>query len=461
MRKLWLKWLLPVAVALVVAFIASSSAVWGARETPATLALAPPMGWNSWDSWGLTINEQQFRDSVSWFHNNLQRFSYQYVVIDEGWFLQHPEGATGQQGYTMSDNGLYMPALDRFPSAANGKGFRPLADWVHAQGLKFGIHIIRGIPREAVVRNLKIAGSHFTAAEAADTSDTCSWNSDNYGLKNNKAAQAYYDSVAALYAHWGVDYLKVDCISHPWKADEIHMMDEALHRSGRSIVLSLSPGPTPLDDAQDAVHSAQLWRISDDMWDVWSKPAGAPEFPQSLKNQFALLAKWNPFAGPGHWPDADMLPVGYLGPTPGWEQPRQSRLTRDEVHTMLTLWSIARSPLFVGTNLLKMDAFTESALTNPEIIDVDQYSENNHPLFQKGDIDVWTASAPQHAGEYYAIFNLSDAPQTLNYSLQELGLPFGHFAIRDLWLRQDLGRSDHIETTLPPHASKIYKVSYR
>jgi len=239
------------------------------------------------------------------------------------------------------------------------------------------------------------------------------------------------------------------------------MMDEALHRSGRSIVLSLSPGPTPLDDAQDAVHSAQLWRISDDMWDVWSKPAGAPEFPQSLKNQFALLAKWNPFAGPGHWPDADMLPVGYLGPTPGWEQPRQSRLTRDEVHTMLTLWSIARSPLFVGTNLLKMDAFTESALTNPEIIDVDQYSENNHPLFQKGDIDVWTASAPQHAGEYYAIFNLSDAPQTLNYSLQELGLPFGHFAIRDLWLRQDLGRSDHIETTLPPHASKIYKVSYR
>jgi alpha-galactosidase len=448
MRKVPLKWFLPAVVALVAAVIASSPAVSGARENPLTLALTPPMGWNSWDSWGLTINEQQFRDSVTWFHNNLQRFSYQYVVIDEGWFLEHPENPTGQQNYTMSSDGLYMPALNRFPSAAGGKGFRPLADWVHSQGLKFGIHIIRGIPREAVQHSLKIAGSHFTAAEAADTSDTCSWNSDNYGLKNDKAAQAYYDSVAELYARWGVDYLKVDCISRPWKADEIHMMREALHRTGRAIVLSLSPGPTPLEDAQDAVHSAQLWRISDDMWDLWSKPADAQAFPQSLKNQFTLLAKWNPFAGPGHWPDADMLPIGYLGPTPGWEQPRHSRLTRDEVHTMLTLWSIARSPLFIGTNLLKMDAFTESALTNPEIIEVDQYSENNHPLFQKGDIDVWTASAPEHAGEYFAIFNLSDSPQTLNYSLQ------------DLWLRQDLGRSDHIETTLPPHASKIFKVSY-
>jgi len=466
MRNGVLRCMLPLVVGLAVVGFAGSTAVSGAREKGAPLALTPPMGWNSWDSWGLAINEQQFRDSVTWFHNNLQRFSWQYVVVDEGWFLEHPEIAhpengSAQLGYTMSDEGLYMPAVNRFPSAAGGKGFRPLADWVHAQGLKFGIHIIRGIPREAVRRNLRIADSHFTAAEAADTSDTCSWNSDNYGLKNNKAAQAWYDSVAELYAHWGVDYLKVDCISRPWKADEIHMMQEALHRTGRAIVLSLSPGPTRLEDAQDAVRSAQLWRISDDMWDLWSKPAGAPEFPQSLKNQFDLLAKWEPFAGPGHWPDADMLPIGYLGPTPGWGEARQTRLTRDEVRTTMTLWSIARSPLFIGTNLLHMDSFTESVLTSPELIDVDQYSENNHPLFEKGDIAVWTASAPQHASDYFAIFNLSDAQQTVNYSLTELGEPFGHFAVRDLWERQDLGHVDHLQATLPPHASKIFKVQLR
>jgi hypothetical protein len=452
--------LLLVIVACAIA-LANFPARLSAREDMSIKVQTPPMGWNSWDSWGLTIDESQFRDTVTWFHNNLQRFGWQYVVIDEGWFAQHPENPTGHQDYTLSPDGRYMPALNRFPSAAGGKGFRPLSDWVHSLGLKFGIHIIRGIPREAVANNLRIAGSHFGVAEAADTTDTCEWNSDNYGLKTNKAAQAYYDSVAGLYAKWGVDYLKVDCISRPWKADEIHMMQHALAQSGRPIVLSLSPGPTPLDDANDAVRSAQLWRISDDMWDLWSKPADAPGFPQSLKNQFALIAKWQPYAGPGHWPDADMLPIGWLGPTPGWGQPRQSRLTRDEVRTMITLWSIARSPLFIGTNLLKMDSFTESVLTNPDVLAVDQYSENGHPVIQKEDTVVWMASAPEHGGDYVAIFNLSDQPQSLSYSWPDLGLQLGHFPVRDLWQREELGRLDHIEANLPPHASKLFEIEHR
>jgi alpha-galactosidase len=442
----------------ILAFLAVAVTGSPARQDMSVIVQTPPMGWNSWDAWGYTIDEPQFRDSVTWFHNNLQRFSWQYVVIDEGWFAQHPENAAGHQDYTLSDDGRYMPALNRFPSAAGGKGFRPLSDWVHSLGLKFGIHIVRGIPREAVSRNLHIAGSHFGAADAADTADTCEWNSDNYGLKNNKAAQAYYDSLADLYAKWGVDYLKVDCISRPWKADEIHMMQDALSQSGRPIVLSLSPGPTPIEAAADAVRSAQLWRISDDMWDLWSKPPDAPQFPQSEKNQFTLIAKWQPFAGPGHWPDADMLPIGWLGPNPGWGQPRQSRLTHDEVRTMITLWSIARSPLFIGTNLLKMDSFTESAITNPEVIAVDQYSENTHPVIQKEDTVVWMASAPEHGGDYVAIFNLSDAPLSFNYSWPDLGLQLGHHPVRDLWLREDLGRLDHIEATVPPHAAKLYKV---
>jgi hypothetical protein len=454
MRSGAAKFSLPVVLAFLAVAVPGSPA----RQDMSVIVQTPPMGWNSWDAWGYTIDETQFRDSVTWFHNNLQRFSWQYVVIDEGWFAQHPENPAGHQDYTLSDDGRYLPAVNRFPSAAGGKGFRPLSDWVHSLGLKFGIHIVRGIPREAVDKNLHIAGSHFSAADAADTTDTCEWNQDNYGLKNNKAAQAYYDSLADLYAKWGVDYLKVDCISRPWKADEIHMMQYALSQSGRPIVLSLSPGPTPLEAADDAVRSAQLWRISDDMWDLWQKPADAPPFPQSEKNQFALIAKWQPFAGPGHWPDADMLPIGWLGPNPGWGQPRQSRLTHDEVRTMMTLWSIARSPLFIGTNLLKMDSFTESAITNPEVIAVDQYYENTHPVIQKEDTVVWMASAPEHGGDYVAIFNLSDAPLSFNYSWPDLGLQLGHHPVRDLWLREDLGRLDHIEATLPAHAAKLYKV---
>ncbi len=456
MRKGAAKFFLPV----VFGFAVMAVACWPARDMASSLAVTPPMGWNSWDSWGLTINEDEFRKTTTWFQYHLQHYGWQYVVIDEGWFAQKPEKPTGQQDYTIGKDGRYQPAVNRFPSSADGKGFRPLADWVHAQGLKFGIHIIRGIPREAVQRNLPIAHSHYRASEAADTRDTCSWNSDNYGVKNTKAGQAWYDSVIDLYARWGVDFLKVDCISYPWKEDEIRMIRQAIDRSGRPMVLSLSPGPTPLDDADQVTRLAQLWRISDDVWDVWSKPEGAPEFPQALKDQFALLAQWEPYAAPGHWPDADMLPIGELGPRPGYGKPRRSNLTHDETRTLMTLWSMAHSPLMIGTNLLQMDAFTESVLTNPEVLDVDQYSENNRQVIRKGDTVVWMAAVAQHGGDYIAVFNLGDAPQQVNYSWPDLGMPFGRYPVRDLWQRRDLGHNDHIEATVAPHGVMLYRVQH-
>lgn len=452
MPKTSAKIILPVLFA----FAAIAAAAWPASHNAETLAVTPPMGWNSWDSWGYTIDEQQFRDTATWLHNHLQRFGYQYVVIDEAWFAQKPEAPTGQQDYTIDAYGLYMPAPDRFPSAANGQGFAPLAAWAHSMGLRFGIHIIHGIPRSAVERNLRIAHSHFRAQEAADTSDTCSWNSDNYGVKDNRAGQAYYDSMADLYAKWGLDFLKVDCISHPWNGPEIAMIRRALDQSGRSIVLSLSPGPTPLSAADAATHYAQMWRISDDMWDIWSKPASAPEFPQSLSAQFGLIAQWESHAGPGHWPDADMLPIGYLGPHTGWGKPRQSRFTHDEVRTLLTLWSIGRSPLFLGSNLLRMDAFTENSITNPEVIAVDQYSQNNHQVISKEDQVVWMASAPQHQGDYIALFNLSSQPRTVTYTWQQLGITYGRCPVRDLWQRKELPTTGEITVTLAPHASALY-----
>lgn len=450
------RFVLPITIAL----LAVRAAAAGSREDNSVLVQTPPMGWNSWDAWGMTINEAEFRDTVTWFHNHLQRYGWQYVVVDEGWFAQHPQNPVGQQDYTISKNGLYFPAVDRFPSAVKDKGFAALAFWVHSQGLKFGIHIVRGIPRSAVEQNLPIAHSHFRASEAADTSDTCRWNSDNYGVRDNKAGQAWYDSVMSLYAKWGVDFVKVDCISQPWHGAQIAMIQRAIEHSGRPIVLSLSPGPTPLADANAVISLAELWRISDDMWDLWSKPAGAPQFPQALKNQFSPVAAWEPYAGAGHWPDADMLPIGYLGPNPGWGQPRRSRLTHDESRTMVTLWSIARSPLFIGANLLKMDAYTEEDLTNPEVLAVDQSSQNNHQVSDKDGIVVWTASAPEHQGDYVAIFNLNDTPQAVTETWHELGITYGRCMVRDLWKRSDMGYSTQISVTLAPHASAMYRAEH-
>ncbi len=433
-----------------------------AKHKPAPiLAPTPPMGWNSWDSYGLSITADEWKRNVDWFHDNLQPSGWQYVVVDEGWYLAHPENAGtkgADQGYTMDANGRYTAADDRFPD-----GMASLASYAHDKGLSFGIHIIRGIPRQAVAKNLPIADSTFHAADAADTTDTCRWNPDNYGVKNTPAGQAYYDSLLKLYAGWGVDFLKVDCISNPYDAPEIHMIDAAIAKTGRPIVLSLSPGPTPLADAADVQKSAQMWRISDDVWDIWSDPAiPAGGFPQSVRNQFGVLANWMKYQQTGHWPDADMLPIGYLGPRPGWGQPRLSRLSYDETRTLLTLWAIARSPLILGANLLQLDSFTESLLTNQDVIAVDQHSSNNKELLVDGSIVIWRADAPKGdgmgSGTYYAVFNLGNTPADYTYSWKQLSLHGHEHRVRDLWQSQDIGRTAQLTGSLLPHAAALFRV---
>jgi len=411
------------------------------------------MGWNSWDSYGLSVTADEFKANVDWLHQHLQPYGWQYVVVDEGWYLDHPGANGDDQGFNLSPDGRYLPSAGRFPSSAAGEGLKSLADYAHSLGLKFGIHIIRGIPRKAVEENLPIADSPYHAADAADTSDLCRWNSDNYGLKDNAAAQAYYNSLAKLYAGWGVDFLKVDCISQPYKTAEIHMMSAALKRSGRPIVLSLSPGPTPVAKADDVQKYAQMWRISDDMWDLWSK-TGSEAFPQTFLGQVPVLAAWARHVEPGHWPDADMLAIGYLGPRPGWGDPRQSRYTPDETRTLLTLWSIARSPLILGANLTKLDAVTESLLTNSEVLAVDQHSTGNRVAIQTPDTVVWTANLGD-GREALAMVNLSDAPTALKYPWNLLGFKHPSYRVRDLWQQKDLGEQASLSVTLAPHASAL------
>ncbi len=433
-----------------------------AQEGKPEVALAPtpPMGWNSWDSYGLSIQESEYRANVDWMAAHLKRLGWQYAVVDEGWYLQNPEngGKTGWK-FTLDEEGRYMPATNRFPSAANGAGFRPLADYVHSLGLKFGIHIIRGIPREAVARNLPIADGAYHASEAADASDTCAWNSDNYGVKDNAAGQAYYDSLAKLYAAWGVDFIKVDCISsRPYKASEIHMISAALRKTGRAIVLSLSPGPTSLAAADDVRQHAQMWRISDDFWDYW-KPAVDQGWTQTLYGQFATAVAWAPYIGAGHWPDADMLPIGYIGPRPGLGAPRQTRLRHEEQRTLLTFWSIMRSPLILGGNLPRNDEWTTSLLVNPEVIAVDQHSTGNRPLITTNALVVWSAEPENGEGHYLAIFNRGDTELKIALQWNELGLLVNHaYKLRDLWQHEDLGTATSLQLTLKAHACVMYRV---
>jgi hypothetical protein len=434
-------------------------------------APTPPMGWNSWDAYGLTIDEADFKANVKVL-SGLKQYGWEYAVIDEGWYMQDPFASKLEsRKYVFDGNGIQIPAANRFPSAANGAGFMPLADWVHAQGLKFGIHIVRGIPKQVVRENLPIAGSSFHAAEAGDTSDTCPWDDGNYGVQDNAAGQAYYDSMMMKYARWGLDYIKVDCIgAHPYRPTEIKQIASAIRKTRRPIVLSLSPGPMQLENAAEVAEYAQMWRISDDHWDGWTFPhkPNDGEFPFGVRDAFDRLAKWFPNVAPGNWPDEDMLPEGWLGPHPGWGEPRQSRLTQDEQRTEFTLWAIARSPLILGTNLTKLDDFTKSLITNSTILFMNQNVTYSRPLdaanlpvgFENARVWRATIDAPgaRNYAEFLAFFNLDEKPVSLHASWKQLGLEGRKHMVQDAW-KEDTGReSTGINVILPTHGSAIYRI---
>ncbi|HSE21733.1 MAG TPA: glycoside hydrolase family 27 protein [Pyrinomonadaceae bacterium] len=430
-----------------------------AQNSSKVLAATPPMGWNSWDSFGRTLSEQTIKENAQWMATHLKKFGWEYVVVDEGWYLGNLDasGNAANSTFQMDQFGRYVPLTSRFPSAGTEATFRPLADYLHSLGLKFGLHIIRGIPREAVEKNLPIANSQFHASEAAAKTDLCPWNAYNYGLKpDHPAAQAYYDSVARLYADWQVDFIKIDCISdHPYKGEEIRMFAKAIKKSGRPMVLSLSPGPTNLSKRAEVSQYSQMWRISDDVWDLWSSTS---QFPQGVKNQFERAAAWAGVAQPGRWPDADMLPIGSLRPAPGWGQPRETRLTHDEQRTMLTLWSIFRSPLIMGGNLSQADEWTTALLSNPEVIAVNQHSMGNRPVVSNENVVIWTARTDSGKGSYLAVFNISDVDQTVRYEWKDLGLQARPLKVRDLWQRKNLGTLKTLNLTLPQHACALYRL---
>jgi len=369
-------------------------------------------------------------------------------TVDIQWYEPGANSYDYRRGaeLAMDEWGRLVPATNRFPSAAFGTGFKPLADFVHRLGLKFGIHMMRGVPRLAANRNLSILGTKYRAGDIADRVNVCPWNTDMYGIDMSKpGAQDYYDSVFRLYASWGLDFIKADDMSRPYvrNAPEIHAVRAAIDRCGRPMVLSLSPGETPLAAADDVARNANMWRISDDFWDTW--PA--------LLEQFERLKNWAPYRRPSAWPDADMLPLGVLE-----MGKRTTRLTHDEQRTLMTLWSIARSPLIMGGDLRKLDDFTASLLTNDEILAVNQASGENREVFRAHDTAAWQAKAP-NSDAYIAVFNLGDVAALLPVKLAQFGLR-SPMQCRDLWARRDLGSvNDSFAQVIPSHGAGLYRLS--
>lgn len=419
----------------------------------------PPMGWNSWDCYGAGVTEDELLGNAEFMRDRLKQYGYQYVVCDIQWYEPAAKGNVYNNfaDLCMDEYSRLIPAVNRFPSSANGAGFKPIADKIHSMGLKFGIHIMRGIPRQAVHRNTRIYGTTARARDIASQFSLCPWNTDMYGVDTEKrGAEEYYDSLFKLYASWGVDFAKVDDIANtefspqnPYSAEkEIEMIRAAIDRSGRDMVLSLSPGPAPLNKAEHLSENANMWRISGDFWDRWDK----------LLNMFSLCEKWYPYVKDGSFPDCDILPLGKLcidGSYMG-NMGRDSGFTKEEQKTMMTLWAVFRSPLFFGGELRLTDNYTLSLVTNPEVINVNQNSEKPLFVYNKGGIAVWQTKIENCTAG--AIFNLSDEEKHYKLSFSDLGIENVR-AVRDLWARKDIPKFENdVAVSLKPHSSEFFEI---
>jgi alpha-galactosidase len=464
------------------AVVANPPAYWEWQSRPA-------MGWNSWDCYGAGVNEEQTFANADYMKKNLLEHGYNLVTIDIQWYepLAHTGNYRRGAVLEMDANGRLLPAPNRFPSTKESRSFKPVGDKLHAMGFQFGLHLMRGIPRQAVDRDnvvilgtekLKEGGVH--AADIVNKSDVCGWNTDMYGVDMSKpGAQEYYDSVFAQMASWGLDFVKVDDLSAPrFHGPETEAIRKAIDKTGRKIVFSTSPGATPVASGPQVQVLANQWRVSNDFWDNWG----------ALQSQFTRLDAWTPYRGPGHFPDADMLPVGRLemwtnenGPNPG----RNTRFAGDELFTLMNLWCIARSPLIIGADLPHSDDFTLALLTNDEVLKVNQHSTNNRQLMREGDKVAWVADAEGSANKYVALFNAPAAPArgrrggpggatasapasaaaapgplTVRVPVADLKIDpaMKVTAIRDLWGHLDLPAAEAVTAELGPHASAIFEI---
>lgn len=424
-----------------------------------------PLGWNSWDCFGAGVNEEQLRANADYMAKYLKPYGWEYIVCDIQWY----EPTAKDNNYfsftelEMDEYGRLLPAPNRFPSAKDSKGFKEIADYVHSLGLKFGIHIMRGIPRQAAAKNTPIKDSKFTARNAAHHFSVCSWNTDMYGMYNNQAAQDYYNSIIELYAQWGVDFIKCDdiCVTefrkwdNPYSADyEVEMLRKAINNCGREIVLSLSPGPAEISVAKHLADNANMWRMTGDFWDDWGK----------LHDMFDRCHTWENEVRKGNYPDCDMLPLGRLskngichGP-----QDRMTQFTKAEQLTMMSLWGIFKSPLMMGGNMPDNDEWTLSLLTNDEYMKMHRECSGGHQYYRsekngKGTV-IWVANGK--ACKYAALFNTKDKEQTIKLDLSDILMPDDTYTVYDIWSKQTVGSfKNSFKAKVAPHGAVLVKIT--
>ena len=431
-----------------------------------SFAKTPPRGWNSYDYYDTNVTEADVLVNAEFMAKHLKPYGWEYVVVDIQWYAYNTATMRDRFQYIpfgkneMDEFGRLIPCLDKFPSSVNGAGFKPLADKIHALGLKFGIHIMRGIPRAAAQNHLPILGADVAADMIADPSSIAEWNPDMYGIRDCEAGQKYYDSILELYAAWGVDFIKVDDICstgfHPHRSygrrHEVEMLSRAIERCGRPIVLSLSPGPAEVSESWHYKKYANMWRITDDFWDNW----------ETLLYMFDRCEKWQDHVSQGCYPDCDMLPIGKVGKH--FDQERDTLFTREEQKTMMTLWCIFGSPLMLGAEMTMLDEWTLSLLQNEELLRLENGRFVSRQVLRDKEKCVWASVDPKTGEHYIALFNLKNEEQLIFVSREECKVMFpdGYFTadtekMVEVWSQNLITvNNDIVGANVKPHGTALF-----
>jgi hypothetical protein len=371
------------------------------------IGLTPAMGWNSWNVWGTSVNEQKVKDAAdAMVEKGLVNHGWTYINIDDGW--ESPERAADGQVVTN----------DKFPD------MKRLADYVHHDGLKLGIYSSPG-----TLTCGGYMGSYQHEAQDAKT-----------------------------YAGWGIDYLKYDWCSyrriapaHPdlaWEQKPYRLMDSALHQISRDIYFSLCQYGMGDVWKWGAEVGGNSWRTTGDIRDNWGSMS------KIGFNQGAAA----PYSAPGHWNDPDMLVVGLVGWGP---RVHASGLTPDEQYTHISLWSMLAAPLLIGCDMRSLDPFTLNLLTNDEVLAVDQDPLGKAAMQVASSDSVLVYERTLVDGSRaVGVFNIGSKPASMQLSMQVLGLT-GRQKVRDLWRQKDMGAvtGSYRVKDIPTHGVYLYKIT--
>ncbi len=335
----------------------------------------PVMGYNTFDSYGWSVTEKEFKDDVVFIDKELKQFGYKYMCLDFMWSTpgrdsrDNPDQDENFSPWRYMDRyGRLIPAPDRFKESIKGNSLKYLADFIHDRGMKFGIHVMCGVPRQAVAAKSVIKGTDITCDKIVDlNAPFCTWNNEMYPIDFSKVgSEEYVESLIELYTSWEVDLIKIDDLSFPYRKESVEAYGEAIRKSEREIVFSTSPGATPLDSGEHVSQWANMWRISPDFWDDWS----------ALRLQIDTFLDWQKYKKGDAIPDGDMVPVAALSNYGPWPSPRYSNFTYEEKRTLLSVWSIMNSPIILGGDLKQIDKPTIDLLQNPAITTIDKFARN-------------------------------------------------------------------------------------